>query len=220
MTSKTWFLGKKWPYNIKIQLTPPKNKWNRLTESMRMLSCEDIVFEAHLRDLYLKLYLIFRFVFWSVQSIAVFCHFIAEKNSKITEKAKYFAFFIIRCTDLWKKRFFCDLRRAFYALFPAFFDLSFLCSSFFCYFSPVFCVLIDISEGCVERTCRGNVPRINQKRCIKAMHWGARLQKRFRLLLFLIFLPLFSLFLLLFCRKKRFPGVLAIVFTAFFWVWL
>jgi hypothetical protein len=67
---------------------------------MRILSCEDIVFEARLRDLYLKFYTFFRFVFWSVQSVAGFCHFVAEKTQKLLKKAKYFAFFIIKCADL------------------------------------------------------------------------------------------------------------------------
>lgn len=71
---------------------------------MRMLNCEDIVFEARFGDLYLKFYtLFFALPFVLYNPLQVFCHFIAEKNSKIAEKNKVFCVFYIRNTQIFEK---------------------------------------------------------------------------------------------------------------------
>ena len=85
---------------------------------------------------------------------------------------------------------------------PYFFDVSLLCSSLFCCFSPVF-VFWRYIGGHVEAMCRGNASRMNQKDASKLCIEAQDCKKRFRLLLFLIFSALLSLLLLLLCRKKE-----------------
>ena len=154
MTSKNLIFGQKMLYNIKTQLKTPPNIWNRLTESMRMLSCEDIVFEAYVRDLYLKFYTLFSALPFVLCNLLWFFVILLLKKLKNRWKSKVFCVFYKKYANLWK-----NVSSAIFAARFARYSLLFWRFSslflIFCYFFPVFLCF----GRYIGRTRWGDAPR-------------------------------------------------------------